>query len=473
MKPDNEAAPKEKKKKKTKVELDTARTIHVPGQVVEATVKVSLDQENADVGGGGGGEELENSDAMTAAAEDTQPSSSSSAIHAENGNGTARADPCGGAGVQSKAREEIRFELICLEKVDPALVGVRVRDYDSASTSLKTRKKIERVIGRSEKVCRPLALTSEESEKEFSLYMDVPEGFPPTYTGVSVSYAYKLRCSTVRVIPSKSGNSVREIEKSSTSFPLCFWSGQKTTRHVGSSSTEEEACFVLTVVGSDQGSGNKHLSASPVKRRDSSAPHHHRRTSQQRDSDHAPTSPQLDDTLPDFMTLRRRPSSSRDIDVEELLFGGASQTYNIFCHDTCFVHLHVLGLSGNGNVTQPGCLMECVLDFLPTDLYTCSKVSVELVVTEILLKPKQAKMKQFTKQVFENSDITLHCSRTTFTFNVPRDSHPSIESDLVKLEWELQFTFQVLCSNSAGAAYSQAVPQVLNWKLPMQMSLDL
>eukprot|EP00213_Chloropicon_mariensis_P003844 CAMPEP_0197477950 /NCGR_PEP_ID=MMETSP1309-20131121/22113_1 /TAXON_ID=464262 /ORGANISM="Genus nov. species nov., Strain RCC998" /LENGTH=50 /DNA_ID=CAMNT_0043019155 /DNA_START=36 /DNA_END=184 /DNA_ORIENTATION=+ len=50
MKPDNEAAPKEKKKKKTKVELDTARTIHVPGQVVEATVKVSLDQENADVG---------------------------------------------------------------------------------------------------------------------------------------------------------------------------------------------------------------------------------------------------------------------------------------------------------------------------------------------------------------------------------------------------------------------------------------
>ena len=136
------------------------------------------------------------------------------------------------------------------------------------------------------------------------------------------------------------------------------------------------------------------------------------------------------------------------------------QVFNIYCRDTCIVHLHALGLLG-GNIAQPGILMEFVLDFLKvsSEQERCAKVSVSLVSEETLLRPREQRRRAFTRQVFESSEITLSLERCSFTFNVPRDAHPSFETNLVRVRWRMEFAFDL------------ADGSILNWNLPLNMAL--
>ncbi len=138
----------------------------------------------------------------------------------------------------------------------------------------------------------------------------------------------------------------------------------------------------------------------------------------------------------------------------------APQVFNIFCRDTCIVHLHVLGLRGT-NIAQPGILMECVLDFLEgaVEAERCAKVSVALVSEETLLRPREQRRRSFARQVFESAEVTLSLQRCSFTFNVPRDAHPSFETNLVRAGWRMAFAFDL---RGGG---------VLNWQLPLNMAL--
>ena len=392
----------------------------------------------------------------------------------------------------TRSREEIRFELLCLEKVDPNVVDVRPADYSSPSSSGKARKKLERVVGRSEKASVTMNLSRQHPKKCYSLVMAVPEEFPPTYMGTGVSYAYKLKVSLVKVVPSKKGDDFREIEKCSTSFALCFWTATGTTAQPQQNSGSGRPCelpaidveetFTLKVCAIDESNGHlerqvKASFTSPEKRSESgrsaavsarSGAGGHPNTS----STSPGYSPLRDHDLPEFMNLRRVGSNS--LEDGDLLPNEAPKTYNIFCSDTCLVHLHVLGLIGK-NIAQPGYLMECVLDFVPTESYMCSHVSIELVTEETVLCPKQTHIQKYAKQVFESSDITLSCRRTSFTFNVPRNCHPTFETDKVKVNWELRFCFQTCKREEKGSAGTGKLQSSgeLNWKLPLVMSLLL
>ena len=158
--------------------LELGRTIQVPGEIEEAVVVLRL-------AGTGPSATTDNSREASGAAAVTSPRGSSE-------------EP------RRAPTEEIRFELVCSERVDPTLVEVKAKDYASSSDgSGRARKKIERVIGRSQKARLGLDLSASPAEKTFKVFMEVPADYPPTYTGTSVSYCYKLKVSTLRLIPSK------------------------------------------------------------------------------------------------------------------------------------------------------------------------------------------------------------------------------------------------------------------------------
>ncbi len=154
----------------------------------------------------------------------------------------------------------VGFQLVCVEKVDLALLDVKAKEYSHGGggpgAPAKARKKVERVLGCSEKVSLPLIIPqgAEEgaggsplpsSTQRFSVCMEVPEAFPPSFTGSACAYVYKLVASTSKVVrravkpqtpgeeagPSGLGADqsprVREVEKCSASFPLTFWSSQQ------------------------------------------------------------------------------------------------------------------------------------------------------------------------------------------------------------------------------------------------------
>ena len=103
---------------------------------------------------------------------------------------------------------------------------------------------------------------------------------------------------------------------------------------------------------------------------------------------------------------------------------------------------------------------------LPSAGASCAKVSVELCSEETVLRPRQgnkARVKS-SRQAYCDEEAVLHSARTSFTLSVPRESPPSFESDLVKLEWELRFAFDVLTGPSGAKGQ-------LNWKLPVRLSL--
>ena len=450
-----------------KYDLQVGRAIQVPGEVSEALVKLSLLDDRP------------NGAASSTTTSDQQETPS------------------------SRAKEEVRFELVCYERVDPSLVDVRAKDYDSGSAGGKARKKIERVIGRSEATSLALSLSTSQPEKRYTVLMEVPEDFPPTFTGSSVSYAYKLRVGVYKTIPSKKGTGFREVEKSATTFPLCFWSsGHRPQAGVRWASDAESGgddespappAFFLTVaevVEDAQGSGASALAAqlrpspmpSPAKRRTANGG----AGGQQGPSAQDPPSSDLPSpgsslkdyaSMPEFMKFGRRNSHGNSATLEDdlsdslrLFNESAPQTYNIYCSDFCLCHLHVLGLTGK--TAQPGCLLECVLDFPQNSGYVCARTTVVLVAEETVLRPRSAKMATSDRAWFETSEVCLNCDRTSFTFNVARDACPSFETDLVRAGWELRFAFEVGAkavgagAKAVGAGELQSSGK-LEWKLPL------
>ena len=425
--------------------LELGRAVLTPGELCEARVRVkrlSIPTEGE------------------GAAEDKR-------VGAADNAGDPSSSPRGSDDPGSVSRNEVWFDLCCYERVDPGLVEVRARDYDSGGAAGKTRKKVERVIGRSERVRHGLRISPSDPEAWFSVLIEVPEGSPPTYTGASVTYAYKLRVGAGRAVPSKKAASgFREVEKASTTFPLCFWPSQSRAgqwRQDWAQHEDGSVPFGLRVAeiaddasglgsGFTEGSRKPSVSASAAPAGD----HHPDLPS--------PGSSLRDYAMPDFMRYGRRSSrSGAELeDLEILSPRERESSYNIYCGEVCLVRLHVLGDLD----AQPGDLIECVLDFLPSAGASCAKVSVELCSEETVLRPRQgnkARVKS-SRQAYCDEEAVLHSARTSFTLSVPRESPPSFESDLVKLEWELRFAFDVLTGPSGAKGQ-------LNWKLPVRLSL--
>ncbi|QDZ20782.1 hypothetical protein HOP50_04g33040 [Chloropicon primus] len=452
--------------------VEFGRALQLPGETAEAVVKVKLEEESIASSSACDRSSLEKGEGEGEGRSKEYKEGDGGGASSSTQSGSAEKD-APQMGKKRETTEEIRFELLCHERVDPVLVEVRARDYDSGAAGEKLRKKIERLIGRSGKASHPLKLTSSEPQKSFKVFMEIPEHFPPSYTGTSVSYAYKLKVSTVKVVPSKkSASGCREFEKSSATFPICFWAslthkacspGRGVTRPPDDDDAAAEAFMVKAAeVGNDMYFKNRGKRPSRVSGSGSVGA---LGDGEYRDDLPSPGSSLRDYTMPEFMRYGRRNShSGRESEDRELLSSlhlDRESCYNIFCGETCFVHLHLLG---DLNV-QPGDLIECVLDFLPTEV-VCSKVAIELVAQETILRPKQTNRARRTssRQAYADEDVVLHSTRTSFTFNVPRDSFPSFETDLIKLDWEIRFAFDIFTGTPAAKGE-------LNWKLPVRLAL--
>jgi len=418
------------------VKVDFDEALYVPGQKILADVRVSpLSRE-------------------------LEPASMSSRC---DGDGS-------GGNREGTSRKEISFRFVCVERIERSLVDIQTGD----GVEPYNNRRVQRLIGTSNIETLPLE-ESDGSDFKFHVSIALPADIPPTFAGAAISYVYFLE---TQIHWAGSGmESVELLRKkaalASVSTPVRVWvtpwaEGSEPWKVQSNrvffeleAEHSEASCIAGSHAPPGEELGEGQRGSCPLSVRTTPGGGLRGRMEEGSPSGN---------TMPDGSIKRRSRAnsiSSTGSGGPEFLFGDALQTYNIHCNDTAIVRLHVLGLQGRH--AHPGSLLECVLDFLPTGgELVCSEVSLMLCSEEKVVRPKLAHQNRFTKLWHQSTEITLHTSKTSFTFNVPSESYPTFETDSVGLEWALVFDFK-LCKPSPKGLYPSGK---MNWSLPVIMSFS-